>query len=270
MFNGGAMLRAVIKNTRIIDGKSFIGMGLLGLIMNLRYNPDFKGAFMVLMSLILYVAYAFAINNCFDVDTDLINPLKRNKNPIANGELSFGMGILSSVAIAVLGILFAAFLSYGELLIYVSMILLATLYSAPPRLKAQPILDVLSHGIFFGAMPFLYGAYFDGVLTKYEIAIGLALLFYSFSMELRNHLEDYESDLKANLRTTPIVIGKSLSEKLVMIFSGISVALLLATLNVLFGALGIMVTGIKVNYRTLDGTVVFLLALHALRTLLGA
>ncbi|AHF80741.1 UbiA prenyltransferase family protein [Thermococcus paralvinellae] len=264
------MLRAVIKNTRILDGKSFIGMGLLGLVMNLRYNSDFKSAVIVVISLILYVAYAFAINNCFDVDTDLVNPRKRNKNPIASGELSFGIGILSSITIAILGILFAAFLGYKELLIYVSMILLATLYSAPPRLKAQPILDVISHGIFFGAMPFLYGAYFDGVLTKYEIAIGLALLFYSFSMELRNHLEDYESDLKANLRTTPIVIGKSLSEKLVMIFSGASIALLLVTLNIPLGVFGIMVAGIKVNYRTLDGIVVFLLALHALRTLLGA
>ncbi|ALV62896.1 Lycopene elongase [Thermococcus sp. 2319x1] len=264
------MLRAVIKNTRIIDGKSFIGMGLLGLVMNLTYNPNFKGAFMVLISLILYVAYAFAVNNCFDVDTDSINPLKRNKNPIANGELGFRMGILSSVAIAVLGILFAAFLSYGELLIYVSMIMLATLYSAPPRLKAQPILDVLSHGIFFGAMPFLYGAYFDGVLTKYEVAIGAALLFYSFSMELRNHLEDYESDLKANLKTTPIVIGKSLSEKLVVVFSALSIALLLAVLDVPFGVLGVMFLGVRVNYRTLDAVVVFLLILHALRTLLGA
>lgn len=270
MFNGGNMLRVVIKNTRILDGKSFIGMGLLGLIMNLKYNPDFKGAVLVLISLILYVAYAFAVNNCFDVDTDLINPRKRNKNPIASGELGFRAGIFSSIAIAFLGIFFAAYLGHKELLIYVLMVMLATLYSVPPRLKARPILDVLSHGIFFGAMPFFYGAYFDGILTKYEIAIGLALLFYSFAMELRNHLEDYESDLSANLRTTPIVIGKSLSEKLVMIFSGISVALLLAALNIPFGALGIMVVGVRVNYRTLDAVVVFLLILHTLRTLLGA
>jgi len=264
------MLRAIIKNTRILDGKSFIGMGLLGLTMNLRYNPDFKGAVLVLISLILYVGYAFAINNCFDVDTDLINPRKRSKNPVASGELSFGAGVLSSIAIASLGIFFAAYLGHKELLIHVLMIMLATLYSVPPRLKARPILDVLSHGIFFGAMPFFYGAYFDGVLTKYEIAIGFALLFYSFSMELRNHLEDYESDLKANLRTTPIVIGKSLSEKLVMIFSGSAIALLLMTLNITLGVFGIMVAGTRINYRALDAVVVFLLLLHALRAWLGA
>ncbi len=268
VLSGDGMLKAVIKNTRIVDGKSFIGMGLLGLLMNFRHNPDFKGAILVI-SLILYVAYAFAINNCFDVDTDLKNPQKRNKNPVASGELSFRMGIISSALIAALGVLFAFFLSYREFMIYISMLLLATFYSAPPRLKAKPIVDVVSHGIFFGAMPFIYGAYFDGILTKYEIAIAIALLLYSFAMELRNHLEDYESDLKANLKTTPIVIGKKLSEKLILAFSGLSIALLLTLLNIPFGALGIAIVGVRASYRLFDVVVVFLLLFHALKALLG-
>jgi len=263
------MLKAVIKNTRIVDGKSFIGMGLLGLLMNFRHNPDFKGAIILVISLILYVAYAFAINNCFDVDTDLKNPQKRNKNPVASGELSFRMGIISSALIAALGVLFAFFLSYREFMIYILMLLLATFYSAPPRLKAKPIVDVVSHGIFFGAMPFIYGAYFDGILTKYEIAIAIALLLYSFAMELRNHLEDYESDLKANLKTTPIVIDKKLSEKLILAFSGLSIALLLTLLNIPFGALGIAIVGVRASYRLFDVVVVFLLLFHALKALLG-
>jgi len=269
VLSGDGMLKAVIKNTRIVDGKSFIGMGLLGLLMNFRHNPDFKGAIILVISLILYVAYAFAINNCFDVDTDLKNPQKRNKNPVASGELSFRMGIISSALIAALGVLFAFFLSYREFMIYISMLLLATFYSAPPRLKAKPIVDVVSHGIFFGAMPFIYGAYFDGILTKYEIAIAIALLLYSFAMELRNHLEDYESDLKANLKTTPIVIGKKLSEKLILAFSGLSIALLLTLLNIPFGALGIAIVGVRASYRFFDVVVVFLLLFHALKALLG-
>jgi len=269
VLSGDGMLKAVIKNTRIVDGKSFIGMGLLGLLMNFRHNPDFKGAIILVISLILYVAYAFAINNCFDVDTDLKNPQKRNKNPVASGELSFRMGIISSALIAALGVLFAFFLSYREFMIYILMLLLATFYSAPPRLKAKPIVDVVSHGIFFGAMPFIYGAYFDGILTKYEIAIAIALLLYSFAMELRNHLEDYESDLKANLKTTPIVIDKKLSEKLILAFSGLSIALLLTLLNIPFGALGIAIVGVRASYRLFDVVVVFLLLFHALKALLG-
>ncbi len=269
MFSGGAMLRAMLRNTRIIDGRSFIGMGLLGLAMNIRNFPDVKNASIVLISLILYVAYAFSLNNCFDVDTDVLNPRKRSKNPIASGELSFRAGIIFSMILAVSGIMLASLLGKEEFLIYLSMVLLATLYSAPPRLKAQPILDVISHGIFFGMIPFFYGACFDGVLTRYEAVIGLALLLYSFAMELRNHLEDYESDIKASLRTTPITIGKSTSEKLAAIFSGLSIALLLISFSIPFGALGIMVAGIKVNYRTLDSFMVLLLALHAIRTLSG-
>ena len=264
------MLQAVLRNTRIADGRSFIGMGLLGLVMSFKNAPDFKDAGIAVVSLVLYVAYAFSINNCFDVDTDILNLRKRGKNPIASGELSFRAGIAVSALIALSGVLLAASLGHGELLIYTSMVVLSTLYSAPPRLKARPILDVLSHGLFFGAMPFLYGAYLDGSLSRYEILIGLALLVYSFAMELRNHLEDYESDLKADLRTTPIIIGKQASEKLVIIFSGISIATLLLAFNAPLGALGIMLAGSRISYRALDGVVVSLLLLHAVKIISGA
>ncbi|WP_461867170.1 UbiA prenyltransferase family protein [Thermococcus sp.] len=264
------MLRAILRNTRIGDGRSFIGMGLLGLAMNIRNLPDFKNVSIVLISLVLYVAYAFSINNCFDVDTDVLNPKKRSKNPIASGELSFRAGVIFSMMLALLGVSFASLLSREEIMIYISMLLLATLYSAPPRLKAQPFLDVISHGMFFGAMPFFYGACSDGILTKYEILIGFAILTYSFAMELRNHLEDYESDLEAGLRTTPIIMGREMSERLVMAFSGISIAILLMSFSMPFGALGGMIAGVRVNYRTLDWVVTFLLTLHVVKTLLGA
>ncbi len=263
------MLRAAFRNTRIADGRSFIGMGVLGLLMNVRNLPDFKSIPLILISLLLYVAYAFSINNCFDVDTDILNPRKRDKNPIASGELSFRAGAVFSAALAISGILLASLLGRGELIIYVSMVFLATLYSAPPRLKARPVLDVVSHGMFFGMMPFIYGAYSDGVLSRYELAISLAILIYSFALELRNHLEDYESDLAAGLRTTPILIGRETSERLVMAFSGISIAMVIMSFSTPFGALG-MIAGVRVSYRTLDGVMVSLLALHAVKMLLGA
>ncbi|AEH24565.1 UbiA prenyltransferase family protein [Pyrococcus yayanosii] len=261
------MLRAVIKNTRILDGRAFIGMGILGLTMNLSSNLDALRALFLIISLILYVAYAFAINNCFDADTDSVNLVKRRKNPVANGELSFRAGILSAVLMAVAGLSLAAFLGLGELAIYLSMVFLATIYSAPPRLKARPVTDVLSHGVFFGALPFLYGASLDGIMTRQELIMALAITFYSLALELRNHLEDYESDLRAGLRTTPIVIGKTASERFVLIFSCISIGLLLAPLNPAFGAISIMTLGVRV--RVLDAIVASLLLMHLLLRVMG-
>ncbi|QDA32008.1 4-hydroxybenzoate polyprenyltransferase [Thermococcus indicus] len=257
------MLRAVIRNARILDGRAFIGMGLLGLAFSLGTIPDVTRVLMFLVSLVLYVAYAFAINNCFDADTDSINPRKRKKNPVASGELGFGAGLASSLAMALLGLMLAATLGTGELVMYLSMTLLATVYSAPPRIKARPVIDVLSHGAFFGALPFLYGAYLDGSITMEEWSIAAAVFLYSLALELRNHLEDYESDLKAGLRTTPIVIGRGLSETLVLVFSAGAVGLVLAGAQPSLGLLGIAVYGLRTNYRLIDAAMVTTLLLRA-------
>ena len=264
------MLRAVIKNTRLLDGRAYIGIGLLGILISFRNNPDVIKALMFALSLVLYVAYAFAINNCFYSDTDALNPQKRNKNLIASGELSFRAGIISSFTLILAGMLISLFSNRDAFIVYAIMTALATFYSAPPRLKARPIVDVLSHGLFFGTMPFIYGAYFDGSITLYEGLIGLALFSYSMAMELRNHLEDYESDLKANLKTTPIVIGKRTSEKLVLIFSLLSLAILLGSLCYPFaltGVLGLIETRrkAKISYELLDWSMVLLLIFHALK-----
>jgi len=105
------MLRVIIKNTRIIDGRSFIGMGLLGMVISFKNNPEVFEALLLAISLILYVGYAFAINNCFDIDTDLLNPRKKHKNPVASGELSFKGALLTSLAIILLGGILAYFIS---------------------------------------------------------------------------------------------------------------------------------------------------------------
>ncbi|USS40416.1 UbiA family prenyltransferase [Thermococcus aggregans] len=263
------MLRAVIKNVRILDGRAYIGIGILGILTSFGDNPDVTKALMFALSLVLYVAYAFAINNCFDSDTDVLNPRKRNKNPIASGELSFRVGVLLSFALILMGMIISFLSSRDAFIVYATMTALATFYSAPPRLKARPIADVVSHGLFFGTMPFIYGAYFDGNISRYEVLIGLALFLYSMAMELRNHLEDYESDLKAGLKTTPILIGKGTSEKLVLVFSLLSLAILLGSLFYPFALTGVLsLIGtkreVKISYKLLDWSVALLLVFHAL------
>ncbi|USG99355.1 UbiA family prenyltransferase [Thermococcus argininiproducens] len=266
------MIRAVIKNSRIFDGKSFIGMGILGMLMSFRDNLDIFNGSLLITSIILYVGYAFAINNCFDVDTDLVNPRKRYKNPIANGELSFRMGIITALFMIMTGLIFSYFVGKEPFVVYSLMSILATFYSVPPRFKSIPIADIFSHGLFFGVLPFIYGAYFDGVISEGELLIAGSLFMYSIAMELRNHLEDYDSDQRANLKTTPMVIGKSVSEKLVISFSIASLLLLLTPLYSPFavvGVLGVVFWNKKLSYRMLDGGMVLLLGVHALKAMFG-
>jgi len=225
-----ASISALFKNLRPIEGRAYIALIALALIMNSN-DLSFHELGAALIAGVLFVWYAFSINNCFDVDTDSLNPAKAGKNPIASGELTLKEGLVLSALLAMAGTGLAFAVNRGAFVVYSAMMLLATLYSAPPRLKGRPVVDVLSHGLFFGGLPFLYGALADGNLSRAEALIAMAVTFYSFALELRNHLEDYESDLKAGLRTTPTVIGRARSELLVEVFSLLAIGTVLYTVS---------------------------------------
>lgn len=262
-----ASVSAIIRNLRPLEGRAYIGLIGLAILMNAKWvSPD--EALLAFIAGVFFVWYAFSINNCFDVDTDSLNPDKAKKNPIISGELSFWEGVAISVVLALLGTAIASRTNTLMFVLYLLMTLLATIYSAPPRLKARPIVDVLSHGLFFGGLPFLYGASMDGRISGIEALMALSVTLYSFALELRNHLGDYESDLKAGLKTTPIVLGKKASEKLVVTFSWASIVLLVVGFNPL-GALGTVAVRLRVNYRALDTIMLVLLVAHASNVVLG-
>ena len=257
------MITPILKNTRILDGRAYIGLIAFALTLNLE-GASLETIILAMVAGVLYVAYSFAINNCFDVDTDSQNPQKHKKNPIASGELGFTAGLVSSAAIGLLGLIFAYFTNEVMFAIYSIMLGLSTFYSVPPRLKARPFLDVLSHGIFFGALPFFFGAYVDNVLSRPELIIGIAIALYSFALEIRNHLGDYESDLKANLKTTPIVLGKERSQQLVFVFSLSAVLLLLYLFSPPF-VIGASILVVQREYRIFDATTTVLLLGYLLK-----
>ncbi len=194
---------------RLIDGKAYIFMTLLGFLLNFKFPMiDIEGFMIVFVSALLYVGYAFSINNCFDVDTDGKNPRKKLKNPVLCNELKRTEAIIFSALIMSVGVLTVALTLNREMfLTYLLMILLATVYSVPPRLKSKPFADVISHGVFFGMLPVLFGAFYDHIITTREFYVSLSLFFYSCFLQMRNLLEDYESDAMAGLKTTPTILG---------------------------------------------------------------
>ncbi|WP_048811136.1 UbiA prenyltransferase family protein [Thermococcus gammatolerans] len=247
-----ASISAVVRNLRPLEGRAYIALIGFALLMNWR-SAEVYELVTAFLAGVLFVWYAFSINNCFDVDTDSKNPVKVKKNPIASGELSFSEGLAISALLAVTGLGLALTTNGTAFAVYVAMLILATLYSAPPRLKARPVVDVLSHGLFFGGLPFIYGALIDGNLSEAEILMATGITLYSFALELRNHLSDYESDLRAGLRTTPIVIGKGRSELLVEVFSVLALAVTLYTLKphlIIASSLMFAGRGLRVDQRT--------------------
>jgi 4-hydroxybenzoate polyprenyltransferase len=94
--------------------------------------------------------------------------------------------------------------------------LIGFFYSAPPlRMKSKPFLDLISHGLFAGALLFIFPFLFFGQkLNTFHYLIALSIFYLSAMLETRNHLEDYQSDFRAGLKTSVCFLGYKNSEKL--------------------------------------------------------
>ncbi len=195
----------------------------------------------------LYLAFSFSINNCFDVRNDVKK--HNNKNPIASGLVGFKEGVFVSVLIASIGMLVTyLWLNFLSFCIYTILLLLSLGYSAPPlRLKSVPVADLISHGLFFGSLLFLYGASVAGNLNPYVIALALSLFVHSAALNLRNHLEDLDEDMLSRTKTTACWLGKPRSAKILnklLVIHWVVLGIITICVNPLFGILVNSVTSL--------------------------
>ncbi|ADB58765.1 UbiA prenyltransferase family protein [Archaeoglobus profundus] len=226
----------LLRMTRLWHGRAYIAIAVLGFLL----GKDHGAILPFTVSTLLYVSFAFAINNCFDVETDM-NGEKRYCNPVADGSITFKEGVAFSALLAISGILVAEFLPTNAFITYIVSTLLALIYSAPPRAKTKPPFDLITHGLFFGSLLFLFGLFSsNGDVGKF-VPLALSIFFYSCFLELRNHIEDYESDLASNTTTSAVWLGKETAERIKWIFYAFHVASLIPyyplTLLALFGLL---------------------------------
>jgi len=200
------MLKGLIKNLRVKHWPAYFGMGLLGFF-SLQNLPKF------LVPLSTYLGFSFAVNNVCDVENDEGS----KKNPIITGELSMKVAILECIFLFLLGMLSCYFWFPKAFPVYSLLMFLSFVYSARPiRLKTRPILDLLSHAFFFGALIVLFGNLCADREPNFYFLLAVATC--SMAFELRNHLEDYEEDERAGVRTSTVFLGKENSKKLLYIF----------------------------------------------------
>lgn len=207
-----------ISNARILNWRAYLGFGVIGFLVAVNkpsmFNLDQEPWILLvklLVTLVFYLTFAFSINNCYDTAEDSLDPDKLVKNTIASKKISFTRGLIFSIVTGAVGILFCIFwFNTISILLYTASIILAALYSSPPlRFKARPFFDIASHGLFFGILLFLYGASTLGFFNLNFIFLGVPIFIYSVTLELRNHLEDFEGDKEAKIMTTVQKIGVS-------------------------------------------------------------
>jgi 4-hydroxybenzoate polyprenyltransferase len=215
-------IKSYFKLLRITDWRGHFLEVLLGFFVAKGFLFPLWDIIIFFAMSLLFFAFGFSINDCFDTKEDILN--EGRKNPVAEKELSFKKALSFSITLGLLGLSLSFFFGFKIFLFSLVGILLGFFYSAPPiRLKSRPFLDLISHGLFVGV--FLFGLpllVFNVNLTLFHYLIAFSIFYVSVTLELRNHLEDYESDVRAGLRTSVCVFGPERSEKflryLMMIF----------------------------------------------------
>lgn len=226
MIVGLSQVLEILRNMRIQHWRGYWGMALVGFLLNLNVVLIIHWAWMgpalqfaILTS--LFLAFTFAINNCFDAPSDALDVNKQKNNPIASGKLSKQVALISCILLAGFAVMLAGFWLWTNipcLAIYGILLLLGAAYSVPPlRLKAVPIADLVSHGLFFGCLLFIFGSLLLGPLMLPQIVLLVPIFFYSVTLELRNHIDDFEVDATAGVQTTAVWLGKKKSQRLLLV-----------------------------------------------------
>ncbi len=179
------------------------------------------------------IGYAFVVNNYYDVEIDRLHRKKAesNKNPLASGAISHrGVQITMLVLVGITS-LSLCFGLLGFALVLLNL-LLVTAYSGGPRLKDVPVLDIVTHGLMFGAVPFLAGfALVQGEVT-YEALLLTALPFLLGCQALIAHqVVEYEMDIDST-KTTITRLGQGKGLLLLGVLAVASIVILLGVTHV--------------------------------------
>lgn len=212
------MITAIFKLTRWPEflGFTTILTWLGGLSAHRAYNValDWR-LFVILIANLAAMAYAFMINDIEDAADDARDPHRPKVNPIAANQLSVQTAWLAAGIMALIAALGYAISGWKTFGIGLVTLILAHLYSWKPiRLKARPLVDIISHALFLSTLLFLaaYFLYATRVGHFWVVIVGTFLI--SANGQLYNQVRDFEADRQANLHNTASILGKRLTSTL--------------------------------------------------------
>lgn len=224
-------MRAVLKLSRWHEFIPFtLPLTLVGGLMAYRFHEAKldERLFYVLIANFLAMAYAFMINDIEDSEDDKLNPERGAKNAVSNGEISKSSAWLAALACAGLAVLLYALAGAGALTSGVLILVLSHFYSwKPVRLKALPVLDIVSHVLMLSTLLMVaaYLIYTDTFQEVWPLVVSVTL--FSAYGQLYNQLRDYEEDRAAGLKNTASFLGKLLTAWASYLCFGLAVLCLL-------------------------------------------
>ncbi len=159
---------------------------------------------------ILAISFAFMINDVEDAPDDAREPRKKAHNVISSEVLSRREGYILSLIVAALAFGLYSVSGWWALTWGTLTLLLSYLYSAYPfRLKARPVVDILSHALMLSGLLVMTGYYaYNPYPDVAWYVIGAAILFSAYG-QFYNQIEDYQLDKAAGLRNTVVLLGET-------------------------------------------------------------
>jgi 4-hydroxybenzoate polyprenyltransferase len=215
---GGLHTNPYIKLLRIRGWYAFLCTAILGFVISGGMTGPVVDILIFFLMVSVFLGFSFSINDSFDIAEDLQK--KSRSNPVADGEVSQDQAVTFSYSLALAGIILSAWFGPFVFIYYLGLTLMSFFYSAPPlRFKSRFPFDLLSHGLFFGSLILLLPAIIFGSLNTGVLLIAISIFFLSVTIELWNHIEDYESDMMARLKTTVCVLGLEKSERIAKVLA---------------------------------------------------
>lgn len=180
------------------------------------------------------LGFGFVINNLADVEIDRLHTAKcdTNKNPLATDEVTIRGTWILCILLALVPLALAIWYGVTAFFCVAATLALCAAYSVYPfRLKERYLLDLISHGLMFGALLFLIGYTLPDpavpLLSAPAVSLALLFTFIGCMALLVHQIGDYNHD-HGHSATTVVQIGKKRGWILLMAFFVLSLGTLAA------------------------------------------
>jgi 4-hydroxybenzoate polyprenyltransferase len=163
--------------------------------------------FVFIVSTFFILAFTFAINNYYDIDSDKKNPRRAHLNAMASGTILKRTGMSLNIVFIIIPLVLSILYKFEVFIFCALLIFWMWAYSAPPlRLKGRPGVDILWHYIAFAALV-LWGSYLAGSVTVINELVALAFGIYGCIAQIDNHIRDYPFDKASGSKTFAVWVG---------------------------------------------------------------
>ena len=173
------------------------------------------------------MSFSFTINALFDRDVDRLHDgrvkdINLSLQPLVTGEISVKEAWLYCFIFFILSLATAAAINEKFFLAMLAANIIGYVYSAPPRFKAKPVMDVVCNAL--AALLIFYAGLSIGG-AEVPTAIYPAAFFLAATFYIPTAVSDYEFDKKAGLKNTPVYFGPERALKSLYPLSAITIAL---------------------------------------------